>query len=47
MMRGKATTKPTIIVVPARDKFSQNELNDLKSTFDLFDEEGTGFIDPV
>lgn len=43
-MRNKTPSKPSVI--PAREKLSQNDLDDLKTTFDLFDEEGTGIIDP-
>jgi Ca2+-binding EF-hand superfamily protein len=43
-MRTKTPSKP--IAVPAREKLSQHDLDELKSTFDLFDEEGTGTIDP-
>lgn len=43
-MRTKTPSKPAI--VPAREKLSQHDLEELKATFDLFDEEGTGTIDP-
>ena len=44
MIRTKTASKATF--VPAREKLSQRDLEELKATFDLFDEEGKGQIDP-
>lgn len=44
-MRTKTPSKPTAI--PAKEKLSQHDLEELKATFDLFDEEGSGVIDPL
>jgi Ca2+-binding EF-hand superfamily protein len=30
-----------------RDRLSENDYNELKATFDLFDEDGGGSIDPI
>jgi Ca2+-binding EF-hand superfamily protein len=46
-MRSKTPSKPQVVVIPVREKLSQHDLEELKSTFDLFDEESTGSIDPV
>lgn len=46
-MRSKTPSKPQAVVIPVREKLSQHDLEELKSTFDLFDEESTGSIDPV
>jgi Ca2+-binding EF-hand superfamily protein len=46
-MRTKTPSKSQPIVVPVREKLSQHDLEELKSTFDLFDEDGTGSIDPT
>lgn len=45
-MRTKTPSKTMPVVIPVREKLSQNELDELKSTFDLFDEDGSGIIDP-
>jgi calmodulin len=46
-MRTKTPSKSVPVVIPAREKLAQHELQELKSTFDLFDEDGTGLIDPA
>lgn len=46
-MRTKTPSKSAPVVIPARDKLSPHDLEELKSTFDLFDEDGTGSIDPL
>jgi Ca2+-binding EF-hand superfamily protein len=45
-MRTKTPNKSQPVVIPAREKLSQHDLEELKSTFDLFDDDGTGSIDP-
>jgi centrin-1 len=45
-MRTKTPSKSQPVVVPAREKLSPHDLEELKSTFDLFDDDGTGSIDP-
>jgi Ca2+-binding EF-hand superfamily protein len=39
----KAATKAT----SWKDRLSENDFQELKATFDLFDEDGGGTIDPV
>jgi centrin-1 len=45
-MRHKTPSKSIPVQIPAREKLSQHDFDELKSTFDLFDEEGTGTINP-
>lgn len=47
-MRTKTPSKsvPQPVVIPVKEKLSQHDLEELKATFDLFDEDGTGSIDP-
>jgi Ca2+-binding EF-hand superfamily protein len=46
-MRTKTPIKPAVVVVPVKEKLSQHDLEELKATFDLFDEDNTGSIDPI
>ncbi|XP_051912551.1 caltractin ICL1b-like [Hippocampus zosterae] len=48
-MSSKAKPKPSTKsqVLPARERLTPQEVDELKATFDLFDEDGSGTIDPV
>jgi Ca2+-binding EF-hand superfamily protein len=41
----KPSTKSQVL--PARERLTPQEVEELKATFDLFDEDGSGTIDPV